>query len=630
VSEVFRPRPHRFQELLADGRPHLFDGGFGTELHQRGVSVTRCFDELNLSRAELVTQVHEAFAGAGAQILETNTYGASRPKLMPFGFQDRVREINRAAAVLARKVAGEKILVAGAVGPLGVRMEPFGPTSREEARGFFREQAEGLLEGGADLFVLETFGFTDELVEGIRGVKEAGDLPVVAQMTVGHDLATAFGTDPETFVPRIEAEGVDVLGLNCSVGPHSMLQGIERIRSLTSLPLSAQPNGGLPREVEGRKIYVASPEYMGTFARHLVDAGASFVGGCCGTGPQHIRRMAIALKAIHPAPVRVQDRTPVESGKPIAEAVPLEDRSRFGRKLALGEPIATVEIVPPRGVDASSMLEQVATLEAAGVDAVNVPDGPRAQMKMGALATSLLIQQHTGLEALVHYTCRDRNLLGMLSDLLGAHATGLRNLLLITGDPPRMGPYPDSTGVFDVDSIGLTNLVNFLNQGMDPGGNSIGQPTAFVKGVGVNPGAADLDRELNRFYWKVDAGADFAITQPVFHVSQVEAFLNELDRRNLSLPVLAGIWPLVSLRNAQFLANEVPGIQVPPETLQRMARASERGEDHPVREGIAIARETWQGLAPRVQGIQVSAPFGKVHLALEVLRDLPRPEKLRA
>ncbi len=623
MSEEFSPRPERFLAFLEDGRPHLFDGGFGTELHYRGVSVTRCFDELNLSRPELVRKVHELFLEAGAEILETNTYGASRTKLAPFGFQERVGEINRTAALLARGVAGNRALVAGAMGPLGVRIEPFGPTSKEEVRSFFREQAEGLLLGGVDLFVLETFGFTDELVEAIRGVKEAGDLPVVAQMTVGHDLRSGFGTDLAHFAPRLEAEGIDVLGLNCSVGPQAMLQGIEELRGLTSLPLSALPNSGLPKEVEGRKIYSASPEYMADYARRLVQAGAQFVGGCCGTGPEHIRRMTSSIRAIHPIPTQISTSERTEVKEVSQPELALADRSRLGGKLARGERFVSVEIVPPKGGDPSEMLAQVETLKEAGVDAINVPDGPRARMKMSALATSFLIQDRVGLEALVHYTCRDRNLLDMLSDLLGAHAMGLRNLLLITGDPPRMGPYPDSTGVFDVDSVGLTNLVRYLNRGIDPGGNPIGTPTAFVKGVGVNPGASDLERELQRFYWKVDAGAEFAITQPVFDVVQLEVFLEELDRRDLRIPIAAGLWPLVSLRNAEFLANEVPGIQVPESVLARMRQASEKGGDHPVNEGIAIARETWEALGDELQGIQVNAPFGKVHLALQVLQDLP-------
>jgi len=604
--------------MLENGHAHLFDGGFGTELYQRGVSATRCFDELNLSRAEVVAGVHRDFRAAGAEVLETNTFGANRAKLTPFGFEDQVREINREGALLARDAAGDRALVAGAIGPLGLRIEPFGPLALEEARALFREQAEGLLEGGVDLFVLETFGFHVEILEAIRGVKEVSDLPVVAQMTVGLELLTAFGTDPEHFVPKLEDAGVDVLGVNCSVGPQTLLQAIERIRPLTSLPLSAQPNGGLPREVEGRKMYVASPEYMAEYARRLVEAGARFVGGCCGTGPEHIKRMAEAIRPLRAPSIHVSAPGPVpEAGS--VQPVPLGERSRLGEKLANGAPVFTVEIVPPRGVDPSGMLEKVAILKEAGVDAVNVPDGPRAQMKMGALATSVLIQQQTGLEAMVHYTCRDRNLLGMLSDLLGAQALGLRNLLLITGDPPRMGPYPDATAVFDVDSIGLTNLVNALNHGRDPGGNSIGAPASFVMGVGVNPGAPDLEKELQRFFWKVDAGADFAITQPVFDATQMEEFLEELERRDLRIPILAGIWPLVSQRNAEFLANEVPGIRIPEETLARMRRASEKGKEHAVQEGVTIAREIRARLGTAVQGIQVSAPFGRVEIALEVL-----------
>ena len=610
--------------MLENGHAHLFDGGFGTELYQRGVSATRCFDELNISRPEVVAGGHRDFRASGAEILETNTYGASRVKLTPFGFEDRVREINREGALLARDAAGDRALVAGAIGPLGVRIEPFGPLSLQEARALFREQAEALLEGGVDLFVLETFGFHVEILEAIRGVKEVSDLPVVAQMTLGLELRTPFGTDPEHFVPRLEDAGVDVLGVNCSVGPQAILQAIERIRPLTTLPLAAQPNGGLPREVEGRKMYVASPEYMAEYARRLVEAGARFVGGCCGTAPEHIRRMAEAIRPLQAPAVSVS-----VSGPAVEEAgvrpVPLSERSRLGEKLARGAPVFTVEIVPPRGVDPTGMLEKVAILEAAGVDAVNVPDGPRAQMKMGALPTSILIQQQTGLEALVHYTCRDRNLLGMLSDLLGAQALGLRNLLLITGDPPRMGPYPDATAVFDVDSIGLTNLVNALNHGRDPGGNSIGTPASFVVGVGVNPGAPDLEKELQRFYWKVDAGADFAITQPEFDATLMEEFLEALDRRDLRIPILAGIWPLVSQRNAEFLANEVPGIRIPEETLARMRRASEKGKEHALREGVAIAREIRARLGAEVQGIQVSAPFGKVEIALEVLEGEMEP-----
>ncbi|HEX6940404.1 MAG TPA: bifunctional homocysteine S-methyltransferase/methylenetetrahydrofolate reductase, partial [Longimicrobiales bacterium] len=389
----------------------------------------------------------------------------------------------------------------------------------------------------------------------------------------------------------------------------------------TRARLSAQPNAGLPRDVHGRKMYMASPEYMAKFAQRLIRAGAKFVGGCCGTTPAHIKHIADAAHALSPRRARV--RTPAaEPPTAQVQAVPLAARSAWGRKLAAGELVTTVEIVPPRGIDPSRMLAGVRLLKAAGVDAVNVPDGPRAQMRMGALATAVLIEQNVGMEAVVHYACRDRNLLGMLSDLLGAHALGLRNLLLVTGDPPKMGPYPEATAVFDIDSIGLTNLVGRLNRGLDPGGNPIGEPTRFVIGVGANPGAIDLDYELDRFYWKVEAGAEYAITQPIFDADRLLAFLAELDRRAIRIPVIAGIWPLVSARNAEFLANEVPGVVVPPEIVERMRRASAKGKEHALEEGIAIAREMFARVRPHVQGIQVSAPFGRVAFALQVFRDI--------
>jgi homocysteine S-methyltransferase len=604
--------------MLEDDHPHLFDGGMGTELYARGVFINRSFDELNLTQADLVRSVHAEYVQSGAEIIETNTFGAARPKLEGFGLGDQVVEINRRGAEIAREAAGDRALVAGAIGPLGIRMEPFGPTAREEARAHFAEQAGALAEGGADLLVLETFGSVEELLEAVAGAREACDLPIVAQMTVGQDLRSAFGTDPEHWVPHLEEAGVDVLGVNCSVGPAGMLAAIERIRPLTDLPLSAMPNAGLPREVHGRKMYMASPEYMAKYAARLIRKGARFVGGCCGTTPEHTARMRDAVRSLHPARATHHAHPPAED-TPVHDPLPLETRSGLGASLAAGRIVTSVELLPPRGTMADELLERVRVLRDAGVDAVNVPDGPRAQMRMGVVAASALLEQVGGIEAVVHYTCRDRNLLGMLSELLGAHALGLRNLLLITGDPPKMGPYPDATAVFDIDSIGLTNLVSRLNHGIDPGGNSIGDPTSFVFGVGVNPGAVDLEEELHRFYWKVDAGAEYAITQPIFDAGQLMGFLEEVDRRDLHIPIIAGIWPLVSARNAEFLANEVPGVTIPEAILERMRAASQKGRDHAVAEGVAIAREIWDEVGPSLQGIQVSAPFGRVEVALQVL-----------
>jgi len=397
----------------------------------------------------------------------------------------------------------------------------------------------------------------------------------------------------------------------------------------------------MPRDVGGSSMYMASPEYMASYARHLIHAGAKIVGGCCGTTPDHVRAIVSGVRPLAPrvsglreqgirdpgsggGDSRLTDPGSPDPGSPAPRpkgvaAVPFEQRSHFAAKIAKGEMVTSVEIVPPRGVDASKMLSDVAALKRAGVDAVNVPDGPRAQSRMGAVMTSLLIEQQVGIETVTHYCCRDRNLLGMLSDLLGASAIGLRNILLITGDPPKMGPYPDATAVFDIDSIGLTNLVSNLNRGLDPGGNPIGAPTRYAIGVGVNPAAVDRAMELKRFEYKVEAGAEYAITQPVFDVAQLERFLGEI--KHVRIPIIAGIWPLVSVRNAEFLANEVPGVVVPDSVISRMRRANDQSKEHAVAEGIAIAREMLACVKSAVQGVQVSAPFGKVDLALEVFRD---------
>lgn len=614
-----------FREFIEDGRPHLFDGAMGTMLYSRGVFINRCYDELNLREPELVREVHREYVRAGAEILETNSYGANRVKLSHFGLEADVVEINRRAAEIARSVATPRVCVAGAIGPLGVRIEPYGPTSLDEAFEIFREQAEGLAAGGVDLFVLETFSDLEEIRQALRAARSVADLPVVAQMVIREDGHTPYGTDAAIVAERLTEWGADVVGMNCSVGPHAMLETVDDLLTATDRAIACQPNAGLPREVDGRTMYMASPEYMAEYAGRLVRKGVRFVGGCCGTTPEHIRVMAGALRAAGPGRATV---TVGEPEKIVAEvpAVPLADRSRWGRKLATGEFLTTVEIVPPRGADPSRMLEGVRLLRDAGIDGVNVPDGPRAQSRMGVLATSLLIHQQLGIEPVIHYCCRDRNLLGMLSDLLGAQALGLRNLLLITGDPPKMGPYPDATAVFDIDSIGLTNLVARLNRGLDPGGNAIGDPTSFVIGVGANPGAADLEHELRRFYWKVEAGAEYAITQPVFDVRQFFAFLERIEKEGIRIPIIAGIWPLISARNAEFLANEVPGVIIPPGIVSRMRAANEIGKEAAVEEGIRIAREMLFEALPAIQGVQVSAPFGRVPLALEVLEGIVNSE----
>jgi homocysteine S-methyltransferase len=614
-----------FREILESDNIYVFDGAVGTRLYDKGIYINRSYDELNLVSPDLVREVHQEYVKAGADIIETNSFSATRHKLQPYGLEGKLREINIAAARIAREAAGENVFVAGAVGPLGLRIEPFGPTSFDEARDMFKEQIEALLEGGVDLFILETFSELSAIEQAIRAVRELCDLPIVAQMTIQMDGKTTFGTTPETLTKALDALGADVIGLNCGMGPTHVLSALEKMRAVTEKKLSAQPNAGLPRDVQGRQFYMGSPEYMATFAKHFVQAGAKFVGGCCGTTPTHIKLIADSIRSINPRrarasvriePAQVSDMT----APPDVQVVPAEDRSKWGRKVARGEFVTSVEVLPPKGCDAQKTLDSIALLKDKGVDAVNIPDGPRAQTRMSAQATAVLVEQQIGIEAVLHYCCRDRNLLGMMSDLLGAAALGLHNLLIITGDPPKMGPYPDATAVFDIDAIGLTNMVNKLNHGLDLGNNPIGKPTAFSIGVGVNPGAVNLEEEIRRFEWKVEAGAEYAITQPVFDTEQLRVFLDRIS--HVKIPIIAGIWPLVSYRNAEFLHNEVPGVNVTPEILERMRFASDKGKEDAREEGIVIARESLLEVRDIIAGVQVSAPFGNVKYALQVFEVL--------
>ncbi|MEJ7622796.1 MAG: bifunctional homocysteine S-methyltransferase/methylenetetrahydrofolate reductase [Pyrinomonadaceae bacterium] len=613
-----------FRDLLESDGVYVFDGAVGTRLYDKGIYINRSYDELNIAAPDLVREVHDEYVAAGADIIETNTFGATRHKLQPYGLESKLREINIAAARLARASAGDRALVAGAIGPLGLRIEPYGPTSFDEAKEIFKEQAEALLEGGVDLFILETFSELAVIEQAIRAVRELTDLPIVAQMTIQMDGNTVFGTTPEAFTVKLDELGVDVIGLNCGMGPTHVLTALEKMRAVTAKGLSAQPNAGLPRDVQGRQFYMGSPEYMATFAKRFVQAGAKFVGGCCGTTPTHIKLIADAIRSISPRQQQVFVKTPataVNELKPTGvQVVDPINRSLWSAKIARGEFVTSVEVLPPKGCDADKTLDSIRLLKDAGVDGVNIPDGPRAQTRMSAQATAVLVEREIGIEAVLHYCCRDRNLLGMMSDLLGAAALGLHNLLLITGDPPKMGPYPDATAVFDIDAIGLTNMVNKLNHGLDLGNNPIGRPTEFSIGVGVNPGAVNMEEEIRRFEWKVEAGAEYAITQPVFDTAQLKRFLGMIE--HVRIPIVAGIWPLVSFRNAEFLHNEVPGVEVTPEILERMRIASEQSKEHAREEGIAIARESLLEVRDVIQGVQVSAPFGNVKYALQVFEVL--------
>lgn len=593
------------------------DGAMGTMLYAKGIFLNRSFDELNLTQPDLVAEVHQAYVRAGADVVETNTFGANRIKLGAFGLADRVHAINLQGARIARHAAREQAYVAGAIGPLGIRIEPWGKTGVDEAQTYFAEQAEALVEGGVDLFILETFRDVNEIGAAIRAVRSVCDLPIVAQVTTEDDGNSLDGAAPEAFVPALEQLGAHVVGLNCSVGPAAMLDTIERMAAVATVRLSAQPNAGRPREIEGRNIYLCSPEYMASYARRFINNGVRLVGGCCGTTPEHVRHIKNAVRAL--APVESRSGTRRDKAGTAATAavtpVPRAEKSRLANGLARGAFVISVELVPPRGFRAEALVECARQLRIHGVDLVNIPDAPRANARISAVSAAVLTQQQSGVEAILHYACRDRNLLGMQSDLLGAHAMGIRNLMIITGDPPQVGDYPDATTVYDVDSIGLTNVVTRLNHGLDIGGQGIGHPTAFHIGVAANPGAIDLDEEIRRFRYKVEAGAEFAVTQPVFDAAELARFLQRIE--GFRIPVLAAITPLDSLRHAEFMANEVPGVRVPEAVVERMRRAETDGTA--AAEGFAIAREVAMEIRPLVQGFQIATAAGTVESALAVI-----------
>lgn len=594
----------------------LFDGATGTMLYNRGVFINQCFDQVNLTNSRLIKEIHTDYANAGADVLQTNTFGANQFKLAQHGLSDSLEEINYQGAKLAREVAGNQLFVAGSIGPLGVKIEPWGKLSRKEANDAFKEQGQALLNGGVDLFVLETFSDLSEIEQAILALRELADLPIIAEMTIDESGNSLYGTATETFTHQLDKWGADVVGINCSVGPPPMMDALEKMVHVTKKPIIIQPNAGNPRVVEERNMYLASAEYMGEYALRFIKAGARLVGGCCGTTPEYIKTMEKSVRMLSPRQHNFSIDIPKEV---IEEATPIprEEKSKFAAKLVKGELVTSVEIVPPRGSDPSKVLESCRQLKEFGVDGINVPDGPRAMCRMGAQHLSILIEQNVGIETLLHYCCRDRNLLGMQSDIMGLYAVGLRNILIITGDPPKMGDYPDATAVFDVDSIGLTNMVDRMNHGIDLGGTKLDAPTGFHIGVGLNPGAIDPALEIRRFEWKVEAGAEYAITQPVFDPQILLEFLPKI--KHVKIPVIAGIWPLVSFRNAEFMNSEVPGASVPEKYMERMRQAQEISKEEARAEGLRIAQEAVAQSREYVKGFQVSAPFGKVEYSMQVL-----------
>lgn len=606
---------------LAQG-PLVLDGAMGTALNERGIAFNECFELVNVQRPELVADVHRMYLEAGAEGVHTNTFGANRYRLSKFDEGRRLQEVIEGAVALSREAAGGARFVVGAIGPTGVEIEPFGRVSREEARAAFRETASIFVSQQIDAISLETFSSVDELIEAVRGVREVCDLPLIAHFTVTGAGVTLRGAHPEEVYNRLASEGVDVIGVNCSSGPSAVLEATRVLMECGDRPISARPNAGMPRQLDGRVFYENNPDYFGRFARRFLQAGGTLLGGCCGTTPEHVRAMARAARAVGAQERGQRDREAVARAR-VAETrprepKPLAERSRLGELLATDACPVSIELLPPRTPDTKSLLAAARTLRNAGADLINLPDGPRASARISNSVAAHLIEREAGIETLVHFCCRDRNLLGMQSDLMGGYALGLRNMLVITGDPPYQGNYPDVTAVFDVDAIGLCNIIDNLNHGLDVGGNELKGQTNFCYGAALNPTAVDWERELHRYEWKVRAGVNFAVTQPVFDVEGLLARLPELPPDGPA--ILAGIWPLRSLRNAEFLASEVPGVHVPSEVLERMRRADKSGKA--CEEGVIIAQEAIAALRGKVAGFQLAAPFNKTEAAVALLEKL--------
>jgi homocysteine S-methyltransferase len=600
-----------FLEAL-DARVLVADGAMGTVLYGKGFFLNRCFDELNVTQPDVVAEVHEAYLRAGADVIETNTFGANRFKLTEFGLADKARLINRRGAEVARHAARDAAWVAGSMGPLGVRIEPWGRTGVDEAETTFREQVEALAEGGVDLFILETFRDLNEILAAIRAVRAVSALPLVAQMTTGEDGHSLDGTPPETFTAQLEQAGADVIGVNCAVGPAAMLETVETMSGLTGARLSAQPNAGRPREVDGRNLYLSSPEYMATYARRFIAAGVRLVGGCCGTTPEHTRQIALAVRAATPSVVRpVSGHSPAHRVEPVAVA-DRREKSSLARALADGTFVVVSEVPAPRGLDQSKAVEQARRFRRLGATAVNVPDYPKSGARASPLALAALLQGEDAAEVVLHYSCRDRNLIGMQSDLVGAHALGVRNVLLTTGNPAPQATYADATSVFDVDAIGLVNMVTRLNHGQDIGGQTIGEPTRFHIGVAVNPFGPAPDAEWRRLDHKVAAGAEFVVTPPILDLGAFDSVLDRLEQAGL--PILAGVAALEGLRHAEFLASEVVGVRVAEDVFDRLRRAGDERA-----EALALTLDLMTALRERVSGLQVTTVHGSPETAEKLL-----------
>ncbi|MCP4310213.1 MAG: bifunctional homocysteine S-methyltransferase/methylenetetrahydrofolate reductase [Bacteroidetes bacterium] len=607
-----------FKEYI-DENLVLLDGAMGSLIYEKGVFIDKCYDELNLSRPDLIRSIHEDYIRSGAKVIETNTYGANRLKLKSHNLQDQIGEINCMGVELAREAAGENVYVAGSMGPVGEELEPWGEVSLEKVFDVYKEQAGYLGQAGVDLFIIETIQDIREMEQAVKAIRSESDLPVVAMMTVGEDGKTRYGLDLEDITGKLLKSEATVIGLNCTVGPKPMLDFVEQMITVSDKPICIMPNAGRPQFTDGRMIYLSTPEYFSVYTKRFIDMGVRMMGGCCGTTPEHISKMANALAMKQ---TRIQHSINIGikpvSEEPLPDPVPQEEKSNLSKKISSGEQVVLVEMVPPRSTDTTKSVEGAILLKESRVDAINIPDGPRASARMTGLALSVLLEQKVGIETVIHYTCRDRNLLGMQSDLLGASVLGTRNILAITGDPPMIGDYPQATAVFDIDAIGLVHLINNLNHGIDVGEKRIGEPTSFFTGVGVDPNSVNLENEINRLKMKKEAGAEYIITQPVFDIDSLKSFLEKAVMEDLYL--IAGIWPLVSLRNAEFMKNEVPGVFVPDSVIGYIGKYDTK-EDQ-LKAGIEIAQSMVDKVLSFVNGIQVSAPFGRYPLAVQVAEKL--------
>lgn len=595
----------------------IFDGAMGTEIYRRNFFVNTCFDELCLSAPKIIGEIHREYFDAGADVLTTNTFGANRNKLSRFGFGEKAGEINAAAVRLARKNGSENTLVAGSVGPVG-KLQFHAIEAYDKTIEIMAEQISALEEAGADFIMFETLSSVAEVEYAFKAANVNSKLPYVISMSVDRNGESSNGESLENLLRACHGKGrkPSALGLNCGSGPEGILSVLELLTHITEFPIIVKPNAGMPKNVQGRMIYMASPEYFTTYALRFVNMGARGVGGCCGTTPAHISDLARSIKPLVKSTFSSRI-TAVAKQEDLKEPVPMAEKSKFGAKLAAGKWVVTVEIVPPRGYDLSQTIEKSIQCKKAGVDAINIPDGPRASSRMSPMITSLAIQKEAGIETILHFCCRDRNLIGMQADLLGCASAGINNLLFITGDPPKLGDYPYASAVFDADSIGMVKIQSRLNRGVDLGGHSINQPTRALIGVGADPNAIDMEREIRRTKEKIEAGAEFIITQPVFAIKPLLEFLHKI--KDFKIPVIAGIWPLISYRNAEFMKHEVPGVVVPDSIMTRMGKAKTKEEQR--EEGIRIARESIAGIRDRVCGIQVSAPLGNVATAIEVIKE---------